>query len=267
MRKIIKNILLKLAPDVAGAWFDKRRNQYIQAFEKRIGLTELSERYVEKYGLEVRNGLFAGMKYLPEATGSVYVPKLLGSYEAEIAEELKALLTREYEILVDIGSAEGYYAVGLAFIQKNLKVYAFDSDIRAQKLCQEMARLNGVDDRVTVLGKTTSESLNRVCGDKTLLICDVDGAEHLILDFEKVPELKMTDILVETHDFVDSSISSTLIKRFETSHDLLFISTSDKNPKNYPELGFLTDEEQRKILGEYRPAPQTWGVFRSRQRK
>ncbi|WP_395145765.1 hypothetical protein [Armatimonas sp.] len=266
MRKIIKNILLKLAPEVAGAWFDKRRNQYIQAFEKRIGLTELSQRYVEQCGLEVQNGLFAGMKYLPEATGSVFVPKLLGSYEAEIAEELKKLLTREYEVLVDIGSAEGYYAVGLAFIQKNLKVYAYDSDTRAQKLCQEMALLNGVEDRVTVLGKTTSESLNRVCGNRTLLICDVDGAEHLILDPEKVQKLKMTDILVETHDFVDSSITPTLIKRFEMSHDLLFIATCDKTPKDYPVLGFLTDEEQRKILGEYRPAPQTWGVFRARQR-
>jgi hypothetical protein len=266
MRQFIKRLILKIAPEAGSAWFNARRNQHIQNFEARIGLTALAESYVKRYGLQVRHGLFSGMKYLPEATGSVFVPKLLGSYESEIYDEIKNLLVNEYDFLVDIGSAEGYYAVGMAFRMPNIKVFSYDSDAHARKLCMDMARLNGVESRVTVGGATTPEELEQRCGAKTLLICDVDGAETLILDPLQVPALKITDMIVEFHDYLDSMITPTLKQRFAATHDLTIITSRDKDPKDYPDLTFLGSEDQQKILGEYRPAIQTWGIFRVKNR-
>ena len=45
--------------------------------------------------------------------GSVLIPKLLGSYEQELQPLLQRLAAQNYSEIVDIGCAEGYYAIGL----------------------------------------------------------------------------------------------------------------------------------------------------------
>src|SRR5271170_382684 len=65
--------------------------------------------------LVVRNGPFAGMRYarpLPE--GSIFFPKLLGSYEAELQAHFERVIGTDYSAIVDVGCADGYFAVGLA---------------------------------------------------------------------------------------------------------------------------------------------------------
>lgn len=65
-------------------------------------------------GLTVRRGPFAGLRYPShDAVGSSLWPKLLGSYEAELAPTFEALCATPYRTVVDVGAAEGYYAVGL----------------------------------------------------------------------------------------------------------------------------------------------------------
>jgi hypothetical protein len=40
-------------------------------------------------------------------------PKWLGTYELELHSIIKGILRAEYNTIIDIGSAEGYYSVGL----------------------------------------------------------------------------------------------------------------------------------------------------------
>ena len=63
----------------------------------------------------VRHGPFAGLQY-PELTavGSALYPKLLGSYQREIQGWIEEICAAGYSEIVDVGFAEGYYAVGLA---------------------------------------------------------------------------------------------------------------------------------------------------------
>jgi hypothetical protein len=64
--------------------------------------------------LRVAGGPFQGLHYPHRrSVGSAPLPKLLGSYESELHAALEQLLTEEHETVVDIGCAEGYYAVGL----------------------------------------------------------------------------------------------------------------------------------------------------------
>ena len=62
----------------------------------------------------VLNGPFRGMKYLSRAYCSAVLPKLLGTYECELIPAIDRLARSDADRIVDIGAAEGYYAVGLA---------------------------------------------------------------------------------------------------------------------------------------------------------
>ena len=61
------------------------------------------------------------------------VPKLIGSYEEEVHPIIEEIIRRRYSIVVNIGCAEGYYAVGFALRIPDAIVYAFDVDTTAQQ--------------------------------------------------------------------------------------------------------------------------------------
>ena len=115
---------------------------------------------IAHFGRCVQHGPFAGMKYVDQAVCSCYAPKLVGCYEAELHDVLERAITGDYSTLIDVGCAEGYYAVGLACRLPNKKVYAFDLDPRARELCTEMAKLNGVGDQVIVGAACNTEVLS-----------------------------------------------------------------------------------------------------------
>ena len=77
----------------------------------------------------VISGPFVGMKYVSQSIGSAYVCKILGTYEKEIQEYVLAPQLSSFDVFINIGSGEGYYAVGVAINNPNLNVIAFESNI------------------------------------------------------------------------------------------------------------------------------------------
>ena len=65
-------------------------------------------------GRIVLSGPFAGMKYVNQSVGSMWFPKVLGTYELELASIIRGFCLARPPSVVDIGAAEGYYAVGVA---------------------------------------------------------------------------------------------------------------------------------------------------------
>ncbi len=76
----------------------------------------------------VRAGPFAGMRYVDTSVGSCFIPKLLGTYERELASKVEWICRQQPELVVDIGAAEGYYAIGLAMRIPAARVVAFELD-------------------------------------------------------------------------------------------------------------------------------------------
>lgn len=259
VRGVVKQLLHAIAPGWADRFFDQRRRDHIRRLEDQLGVTELSRRFLEGRERTVQEGPFAGMRYIEEATGSVLVPKLVGSYEAELIAPLERLLTeRAYETVLDIGSAEGYYAIGLALRLPSAKVTAYDTSEHARTLTRAMATLNKVDARVEVKGEATAEELGRKVAGHTLIVCDCDGAEMLLLDPQKAPDLAHADILVETHDFLAPGTQATLLERFAATHAIQDIPTQKRDPGAYPALSGFTDAERALMLDELRPSAQIW---------
>jgi len=213
-------------------------------------------------GLTVLNGPFKGMRY-PHlmSVGSAINPKLLGSYESELAPAIDYILTQDYHAIVDIGCAEGYYAVGLGMKLPKATVYAYDTDPRALMLCQEMAALNGV--KVQTGGFCTPDTLRSLdLGARSLIISDCEGYETRMFDPQLAADLRRHDFLIALHDMNDIYASRKVSEALSATHELLFFESVDDIQKaytyEYPELAGFDLEERYFLLKEYRQNIMRW---------
>ena len=209
-------------------------------------------------------GPFAGMWMDHSASWGGAAPYLAGTYEQELHEELERLVARKPSIVIDIGAAEGYYAVGLALRLPRTKVVAFDIDRRARRMCGRAALINGVTDRLTVREQCVPEDLNGLPLAGALVLSDCEGGELTLLDPAAVPGLAHADIIVEMHDFVNSAISATIMHRFELTHFITVISATRRDPKRLSQLRHLPPEDLVAAVDEGRPVdpyPMQWAVM------
>ena len=229
-------------------------------------LRRVSSVIEDKCGLAVQSGPFAGMAYISEAVCSSLVPKLLGSYEAELHGVLAEVLTQDYEIVIDIGCAEGYYAVGLALGLPRARVYAFDIDDRARALCSSLAAVNKVAERVIVAGECDHAELNSLIQGRTLIVCDCEGCELQLLDPARAPELMKSDLLVELHDMIVPNITPTMLSRFTETHEIILIDAEERDPSAFPILKDFDLLTQRTAVAEFRDGPMQWGYLKAKHK-
>lgn len=206
----------------------------------------------------VAQGPFAGMRYLSSSVGSALAPKLVGSYEEEIQPWIEDSITKGYELVIDVGCAEGYYAVGMAIRMLNARVIAYDVSEVARRLCRELAHLNDVGGRVEVRGQCKAAELDNVIAGKCLLICDCEGAEVEFLDPVQVPALAGCDLIVETHDAIGAPSSGVLKDRFSESHRLQSMLSRGRTHKDYSVVMEMPSRYRAVSVSELRPEGQEW---------
>jgi methylase of polypeptide subunit release factors len=80
--------------------------------------------------------------------------------------------------VIDIGCAEGYYAVGLALRIPSAYVIAFDTNREATDLCRLMADLKRLSHRLITAGWCDEHVLALLTsGGRSLIVCDTEGYE------------------------------------------------------------------------------------------
>jgi SAM-dependent methyltransferase len=213
-----------------------------------------------RHGSAVLSGPFVGMLYVPAAIGSVLSPKLIGCYEEELAPVMDRIIASDYRVVVDVGCAEGYYAIGLARRLPSAQVFAFDIDARARQLCADMGRINGVADRLQVGEFCDIPRLSALPLAGALLMCDCEGYEIELLQPELAPVLRRCDVLVELHDGRDPRITPTLCRRFAPTHEIQLIRSASRDPGAYPAVRFLRSADRRLAVCEFR-SPQQWAFM------
>jgi hypothetical protein len=214
---------------------------------------------------KVLNGIFKGLRYVDfNSVCSAIYPKLLGSYEWEIQQNLQAIVAANPPLIIDIGCAEGYYAVGLARLLPASKVIAADTSAEARKLCRELASFNECTN-ITVTGAIDAATLTQYDLKNALIICDCEGYEKQLFIPKIIPCLQHTTLIIETHDFIDPSISKYLEELFGKTHQVEIVSSIDDLQKvkyyNYPELEHFNYREKKEMLSEYRPAIMEWLIL------
>ncbi len=209
----------------------------------------------------VLSGPFKGMRY-PwfKSAGSVVAPKILGTYEKELQPIMLRPAFQSYSKVVDIGAGEGYYAVGSALRNTEAQVHAFEASQIACSLLREMCVLNHVEQRVRISGFCDTKALAETAvAERGLVICDVDGCELELLGGTFLGKSDRFDLLVETHDFVHSGITTALIARFQASHCIHVIQSTERTCRDFPiECDSLHPFEKLYSLHEGRPCPMTW---------
>lgn len=215
--------------------------------------------------LVVKHGPFKGMKYPDKkSVGSALIPKILGSYEGELHQIIGQICATDYSEIVDIGCAEGYYAVGLAMQIPSAKVFAYDTNTQAIDLCKQMAQINNVADRVITGHFCNIDTFKNIsCTKKTLIISDCEGYEEKLFTQEAISLLVKHDLLIEIHDFINPSISSILRKRFSDTHSISVIESISHVIKAnssycYEELQDYGLLDRRRLLSEGRPGIMKW---------
>ena len=215
-------------------------------------------------GRRVRSGPFEGMSYLDVSQGSCYIPKLLGIYERELHAVVEDLIASQPETVIDLGAAEGCYAVGLARRLPEARVVAFEMEERGRTAMAAMAAMNGVTDRVEVRGKCEADDLSDVLAESKSpsLICDVEGYEDVLLDPAAVPSLAAARILVELHDFISPGLYEKITERFLPTHVVERIWQADRNISEFPwrTLGtrLIPHEYLVWAVNEWRPVRMSW---------
>jgi hypothetical protein len=234
----------------------------IPARYRPIGyLTQLTRKRTR---LQVRSGPFTGMRYLDVSIGSAYIPKLLGIYESELETEIEAICRQQPALIVDIGAAEGYYAVGLAVRIPGARVIAFETEALGQTALRQMAALNHVSSRVEARGTCEPDDLAAALkeANRPVVICDVEGYEEKLLEPELVPALARATILVELHEFIVPTIAQTLKARFGATHRLRQIWQQPRSCLQFPWRTLGTTLLPRSYLewsvSEWRPARMSW---------
>ena len=165
---------------------------------------------------KVADGIFAGLRY-PEfkSFGSSMLPKLLDTYENELGPVVNKILAKQYLVVLNIVSAEGYYAIGFALKFPRAELFAYDTSEKARLLCRQMAEANNVADRIRIERECRPETLADFdFSAGGLIICDCEGGERHIFNPDNVKNLKDCDLLIELHDFADRSITGHITGLF-----------------------------------------------------
>ncbi|MDO8381151.1 class I SAM-dependent methyltransferase [Phenylobacterium sp.] len=210
---------------------------------------------------KILNGPFAGMDYVKDATEGALAPRLLGSYESELHPTIARFAAEGFDCVIDVGCAEGYYAVGLARLMPQVTVYAYDIVEKARIACAELAAKNGVEDRLIIGELFTPTGFEAFADRKCLVMMDVEGAEDDLLRPDLSPALAQMSLIVETHDVYKPGVLERLRERFSATHD---IQRLDQGPKTTPlpdwlaRLGHL---DHLLAVWEWRIKPTPWLVM------
>jgi hypothetical protein len=211
----------------------------------------------------ILGGPFRGMRYIRESLGSVLLPKFLGTYEVELTSTLQSYFSDQPLVFVDVGSADGYFAAGLAWRCPKATVIAFEADEAGHKMITRVAELNGLVDRIKIRGFCSERELINVLQNccPVLIIVDIEGGEVELLSPEVSKMLRRSDLIVEIHPWIFPDIETVLTSRFKSTHQINVIHTRERRARDLPFGAIVNRVVGRWIipkLTELRPEPMRW---------
>ncbi|MBN7817547.1 class I SAM-dependent methyltransferase [Algoriphagus pacificus] len=277
MKKFIKDSFFKflqILTDSKSAWkFYKPIAElnadiyYLKNEEKKKKIeSDFYEKYKSLITSTVKRGPFKGLKYpFIHAIHSTIFPKLLGFYEMELHEVLKKIAPKPYRTILDVGCAEGYYAVGLAKLFPDSRIYAVDINPQALEQVKSLAKHNGIKEGEGFLlmeGITEEFLFNLDPQEKHLIFSDCEGYELTLFSEEVIGFLNNSDFIIECHDFVMPGISDLLQERFLKTHHVQLIKSIDDIFRyrhiEDPEMKKIPLQDMIKLLEEKRPNQMEW---------
>ena len=226
----------------------------------------ISNTIIASHETHVLQGPMQGLEYVADASEGCLAARLIGCYEQPLLPFVEKAIHTDYVNVVNIGCSDGYYAVGMARRMTKSKVWAYDINPAAQDACRELAKKNDVSDRIEIGALFSPENFAQFANEKTLVMCDIEGAEQELLDPQLAPDLVGMDIIVESHECIIKGLTQTLVDRFSLTHEITLIQDTGQRqfsvlPKGYESWANL---DQLLATWEWRSGPTPWMVMTSK---
>jgi len=216
----------------------------------------------ESLGGEIQSGPLAGTRLTSKfAWGDASVGAVvIGCYEEQLHQPLEELIAGSPDLIVNIGSAEGTYAVGLARRLPDAQVLAVDVEAVALEAVRANAALNGVEARVRAVLNLDPAGLEAILREsvRPAVFVDCEGCEKTFLDPLLVPSLQRAPVLVELHEAIVPGIGSLLKERLSGTHKIVEITESGRNPHQYELLRPMSSIDKWLLVSEGRSETMTW---------
>ena len=227
----------------------------------------ISERIRLHYGNTIAHGPFRGLKLVEDAHwGSADLGgMILGLYEQEILNDLSRL-GRKPRCFIDLGAADGYYGLGVLHGELFEKSYCFEITEKGREVIARNAALNGLQDRVTILGEATPDFHSQIAPedlDDALLLVDIEGAEFDIVTAATFQAFAKSTVIIEIHEWYPDIQDrlSRLLQQASATHTARRFSTGARDLSVFPELKVINDNERWLLCSEGRPYLMSWYRF------
>ena len=221
----------------------------------------LSSKISEIYNNTVQQGPFKGMIinedqfWGPGDRSS----KILGLYEKEIQDLIVSIQKdKNYSTFVDIGGADGFFAIGSLVNNLFEKCEVFEISKKGRNSIQKNSKKNNVYDSIKIHDKASKRSLIKIDNiNNSLILCDIEGGEYELFDEKLINDIYPSDIIIEIHKDKENSLVN-FEKRFTKTYSLTKITQEPRSLKNFKELENINDNNRALIMSEGRSGIQEW---------
>jgi hypothetical protein len=266
VKKILPNWIKKILLYLVASTPSAKKKKFLQTIKQEKEIKKTSKIINQIYGdqeITVLNGPFKGMKYVDLSIGSKILPKLVGSYEEPIHKWIYEILKNEcYSTIVNVGCADGYYAVGFSKAISKPKILAIDINKEALLNANKLAQLNDVSSVITFGEKFDASVCAQILGcdpaSRILIFADTEGAELDLLNTKQIPDILNCDILVELHDCFYPGLTEIIIDRFQATHRIEIVVDYPFRSQNYNINGNFSEEDKRFLFDECRSKAMRW---------
>lgn len=180
----------------------------------------------------------------------------LGLYEREILDLIVG--NGGYDHFIDIGAADGYYAIGMLFSGLAKKAICFESSKQGQTAIQQNWIANDSIGELEVYGEANTSSIQKLperALKKTLVLIDIEGFEFFLLQKEVISRFQSCEVIIEIHNWVDEFEKKyiQLLKDLSDFFDIKAIKSANRDTVNIEELRSYTDDNRLLLTSERRP--------------
>lgn len=219
---------------------------------------------VKEHGMVVANGPFADMKMSSQTWGGFDInAKILGTYESHVIDELVAISHANAGPFIDIGAADGFFAIGAVISGIAEHTYAFEVDASSRRSIAINASDNNLSEKIHIREIANTQTISDVLKKErqAKILIDIEGGEYELLCYDFLDEISNCDVIVELHpSLVEHGLKKQddLMARLENYFYIEFFKKSILQTPDFPELANLSDDKRLLALSENRAFEMWW---------
>ena len=231
----------------------------------------VSNYLIKIHNYSVAHGIFKGMRLNKNIYWSRndLITHILGVYEKHILDQLIKFSKSDNSVFIDVGAADGYFAVGSAYSGLFKKVYAFEIQKEGREILSENAKANNCEKKIIINPEANFKRLKNIVDahKRAVVLIDIEGDEFSLLNDEILKLLSNYNIIVELHPSLVKNgyqKEKDLINSAKHLFNVSIIKRENYNPNFFKELDNFTDDERLVAFSEGRENNMCWLILETR---